>query len=98
MGLPQLISRGARKMFIILNHEKTTLPIQDIFGVNFFWGAILFSLGQVSVGKILNLYFRGKFEFFGATLNFVLGGFFQFGQICVWEILNIYFEVKFFFI
>jgi len=46
-------------MCILLNHEKITLPIQDI----------LFSLGHVCVGKILNLYFRGKFDFFGGQFS-----------------------------
>ena len=58
-------------MCIILHHEKTTLPIQDILGVNFYiWGHSFFSLGQVCVGKILNLYFRGKFDFLGGNFQF----------------------------
>ena len=35
---PLNISGGGRKMWILLNHEKTTLPIQDIFVKMFiFW-------------------------------------------------------------
>jgi len=32
-------------------------------GVIFIFGSILFSLVQIFVGKIINLYFRGKFYF-----------------------------------
>ena len=49
-------------------------------GVSFIFGGILFSFGQVCVGKILN--FRGKFN--------ILGGNFQFGKI-----LNLCLEVNF---
>jgi len=59
---------------IILNHGKTTLPIQNIFVANIYiTGGILFSLRQICVGKIFNLYFRGKFCF--------CGEFFQLGEI-----------------
>ena len=88
-------------MCIILNHEKTTLPIQDILRVNFYIWGDSFSLGQVCVGKILNLHFRGKFYVLRGNFQFgdifVLLGLFQFGQIGVWEILNIYFEGNFFY-
>ena len=75
---------GAKENCFILNHEKTTLPIQDIFWGNFYIWGHSFSIGQISVRKIL----IGQFLF--------LGGFFQLGEFCEWEILNLFFGVKFF--
>ena len=108
---PLNISRGeARKMCVILNHEKNYLTNNGYFGGKFLHFGAFFRLRQICVRKILNLYFRGKFYFLWAIFslgkskvfvleaNFVFGGFFQFGQICVWEILNIYFEGTFFYL
>ena len=94
-------------MCIILNHEKTTFPIQDIFGDHFYIQGHLFNLGQIYVEKILTI-FQGQIFVWGAIFLvwgnlkslflgqiLFLGGFFQFGQFCVWEILNLYFGVKF---
>ena len=39
-------------MCIILNHEKTTLPMQDIFVENFLIWRHSFSLGQICVGSL----------------------------------------------
>ena len=76
--------------------KKTTLPILDILGENFYIWGHSFSLGQICKGKILNyisgviFIFWGQF-FRGEILNlcvwgkFRFGGFFQFGQFCVWE-------------
>ena len=79
-------------MCIILHHEKTTLPIQDILGVNFYiWGHSFFSLGQVCVGKILNLYFRGKFYFLGGNFQFpeILNLCFR-GRILFWGAFSVW--------
>ena len=59
-------------MFIILNHEKITLP-------RIFWGELLYfgafiqfiQLGQICVGKIFN-YISGETFSFGG--NFLVGG------------------------
>ena len=76
------------------HHEKTTLPIQDIFVEHFYIWGHSFSLGQILCGINLKLYFRGNF-FCGETFfsqvfvfgaNFILGGFFPLGEFCVWEI------------
>ena len=53
--------------------KKRPSQIWDFFGESFYFWGILFSSEQVCVGKILNLYIRGKFYF--------LGGNFQFGEI-----------------
>ena len=45
---------GARKDCILLDHEKTTLPIQDIFGDNLYIWGHSFNLGHFFVGKIFN--------------------------------------------
>ena len=62
---PLNIFRGARKMCIILNHEKTILPIQVFFGVNFY----IFSLGQVFVEKNLKFLFQGQILLFGGQFS-----------------------------
>ena len=56
-------------MCIILNHEKPTLPIQDILRVNFYSWGILFSLGHICVGKILNFIFQGQLLFLGGQFS-----------------------------
>ena len=72
-----------RKMCIILNHEKNTLPIQDILRVNFYIWGHSFQFGASLCGKNLKFIFQRQ-------ILFSRGGNFQFG-----EILNLCFRGEF---
>ena len=65
------------------HHEKTTLPIQDIFVEHFYIWGHSFSLGQILCGINLKLYFRGNFicgeTFFSGNLKSLF-----LGQILFW--------------
>jgi len=76
---PLNISRGRVGGKKLVNHEKTTLPIQEIFGKFLYLGAFI-QFGANLCGKNLKLYilyiyifeeisnlcFWGKFHFWGA--------------------------------
>ena len=54
-------------MCIILNHEKTTLPIQDILRVNFYILGHSFQFDASLCGKNLKSVFQGQILFFGGN-------------------------------
>ena len=86
------------------NHEKTTLPIQDILGVNFYVRGNSFQFRANVCGKVLESIFQGQILFFlwqfsgREILNicfrgkFRFGGFFQFGQICIFKYMKVFFQ------
>ena len=59
------MSRGVGGRSIV-NQEKTTNS--GYFGGNFYIWGDSFQEGQIPLGKILDLYFRGKFIFWGQVL------------------------------
>ena len=84
-------------MCIILGHEKITFPINDILQGNFYFGGILFCLGQVCVGKILNLIFwvaifsLGKSEILNLSIRAKFSYVFFHLRKYVWECINIFY-------
>ena len=89
-------------MCIILNHEKSSLPIQDILMVNFYIWEHSFQFGGSFCGKNLKFKLQGQIQFQGTIFSLgkllFLGYFFSLGKFVYgnWEILNIYFKGKFF--
>ena len=71
-------------MCIILSHEKTTLPIQDILGVNFLylgaffsvWGKFVWEKSSIYISVSIFIFF-GQFSVEG---NLCFRGFFNLGK------------------